>query len=220
MNNRETDNLKEQSQILINRVRNVIYRQKEWVESVHHSDKIASELLDELNDLEAILKDSDAQQQTESPVLSTALTAETIDYSETEPLEIHEPEISEEKLVWPETPTVENTKNPFENFEFNLGIKWLSRIGIAALLIGLVMALGYSFPHFTNWMKILTGFVLSVSFFGIGTKLFEKAPILSRILQGGGVSVGYLSLFAMFFIPDVQLFHHMTYAFILLIILK
>lgn len=104
-----------------------------------------------------------------------------------------------------------------EAFEFTMGIKWLSRIGIVALLVGLAMALSYSFPNFSKEMKILTGIILALGLFGGGTKLYSNAPILSRILQGGGLSLGYLSLFAMFFIPEVQLFDASNLGFILLL---
>jgi len=90
-------------------------------------------------------------------------------------------------------------------FEMDLGIKWLSRIGIVALLIGLAMAISYSFPSFPNPMKIGTGLLLAGAMYGIGQFLYAQTPVLGRILQGGGLSVGYLSLFATFFIPEVRL---------------
>ena len=90
-------------------------------------------------------------------------------------------------------------------FEMDLGIKWLSRIGIVALLIGLAMAISYSFPSFPNPMKIGTGLLLAGAMYGIGQFLYSQTPILGRILQGGGLSVGYLSLFATFFISEVRL---------------
>lgn len=96
--------------------------------------------------------------------------------------------------------------NEVGHFELDLGIKWLSRIGIVALLLGIAMALSYSFPSFPKEMKILTGFILTALLFFGGGKLYPSSPVLGRILQGGGLSVGYLSIFAMFFIPDVQLF--------------
>lgn len=101
-------------------------------------------------------------------------------------------------------------------FELNLGIKWLSRIGIVALLIGIALALSYSFPHFSNEMKILTGFMVAAALFFGGGKLYGHSAILGRILQGGGLSAGYLSLFAAFFIPDVQLFDAPGFGFSLL----
>jgi len=91
------------------------------------------------------------------------------------------------------------------SFELDMGIKWLSRIGIVALLIGIAMALCYTFPSFSNPMKIFSGFVIAGILYGSGHFLYQKANTLGRILQGGGLSVGYLSLFAIFFIPGVQL---------------
>lgn len=110
------------------------------------------------------------------------------------------PEVHRGGLPYPEAPA-----RDYGSFELNLGIKWLSRIGIVALLIGIAMALSYSFPHFSKEMKLLTGFVLAGVLFGVGAKLYDKASVLGRILQGGGISTGYLSLFAVFFIPGVQL---------------
>lgn len=97
-----------------------------------------------------------------------------------------------------------DTKNGL-NFEVDLGIKWLSRIGIIALLIGIAMGISYTFPSFSNPFKILTGFIISAVLYGAGHYLYKQTAILGRILQGGGISVGYLSLFAIFFIPGVQL---------------
>lgn len=94
-----------------------------------------------------------------------------------------------------------------DRFELDLGIKWLSRIGIVALLIGIAMALSYSFPNFTKEMKLLTGMIVASGLFFGGGKLYPTSSILGRILQGGGLSVGYLSIFAMFFIPEVQIFN-------------
>jgi uncharacterized membrane protein len=93
-----------------------------------------------------------------------------------------------------------------EGWEIALGMKWFSRIGIVVLLIGLVMALSYAFPMFPPEMKILSGGLLSLLFLGAGTGLHPGHSILGRILQGGGLTLGYITLYAMFFIPEAQLF--------------
>lgn len=102
--------------------------------------------------------------------------------------------------------TFADKQSSSDTFEIDLGIKWLSRIGIVALLIGIAMALSYSFPSFSNEMKILTGIITAFILFFSTRFLKEASPILVRVLQGGGLSVGYLSLFSMFFMPQVQLF--------------
>lgn len=102
------------------------------------------------------------------------------------------------------------------SLEFNLGIQWLSRIGIIAILVGLTMALCYTFPSFTREMKLLTGFILAGGFYFGGNKLYPGANVLGRILQGGGLALGYLSLFGIFFIPQVQLLDSSLLGYLLL----
>lgn len=92
------------------------------------------------------------------------------------------------------------------NFELRFGMKGLSIIGIVVLLMGLAMALSYSFAYFSNEMKIIAGFLLAGGFFAVGHRLHRRFAILGRLLQGGGLSLGYLSTFAAFFIPEVRLF--------------
>lgn len=93
-----------------------------------------------------------------------------------------------------------------DQFELTLGVKWLGRIGIVVFLIGLAMAFGYSFQFFGPELKILTGSILAGAMYFAGTKLVEPHKITGRVLQGGGVATGYLALYAMFFMPSVQLF--------------
>jgi uncharacterized membrane protein len=92
-----------------------------------------------------------------------------------------------------------------EERESILGTRWLSRIGIVALLFGIAMALAYTFPNFSNGLKIFTGFVVAGLLYGGGHWLYKQTAVLGRILQGGGLSVGYASLFSIFFMPQVQL---------------
>ncbi len=102
------------------------------------------------------------------------------------------------------------TINPWE---LTLGMKWFSRIGIIALLIGFVMAIKYSFevlhldPQVIAFLKILVGFTSAGGLLITGHYLFKKYAILGRVLQSGGLVLGYLSLYGMFFIPEVQLVH-------------
>jgi len=97
-----------------------------------------------------------------------------------------------------------------KSWEMDLGIRWFSRAGIVALLIGFAMALNYSFPYLNQILipqvKLLIGGIVAIGLFLGGTKLFKHFQLLGRILQGGGFSLGYLTLFGMFFIPAVQIF--------------
>lgn len=106
------------------------------------------------------------------------------------------------------------------NWEILLGINWFSRIGIAALLLGLALALQHTFPMWqfilTPEVKIIASGLLSLLMFFGGQKLYQNYSLFGRILQGGGLSLGYLTLFAMFFIPEVQLIQEPTIGWILL----
>jgi hypothetical protein len=89
--------------------------------------------------------------------------------------------------------------------EVDLGVKWFSRIGIVVLLIGVVMGLTYAFPVFPAEMKVLVSLAITAVLFFFGNSLIQGHAILGRILQAGGVAMGYVTLFGAFFIPDMQL---------------
>ncbi|MBY0451258.1 MAG: DUF2339 domain-containing protein [Cyanobacteria bacterium] len=119
----------------------------------------------------------------------------------------------------PKNPTPE--KKASDQWEMALGVRWLSRLGILAVLIGIAIAFAYAFPSFTAPMKLLAGVVLSIGMFFAGHRLQKSSsqksssqnsssrenpsPTLAMVLKGGSFAVGYLTLFAMFFIPEVQL---------------
>lgn len=107
-------------------------------------------------------------------------------------------------------PLSEKEKSLDQTLEMSIGIKWFSRAGIVALLIGFAMALNYSFPYLNSILipevKLLIGGIVAIGLFLGGTKLLERFQLLGRILQGGGFSLGYLTLYGMFFIPAVQIF--------------
>lgn len=116
------------------------------------------------------------------------------------------PDLQPEQITPPQKPS----------FEFQIGIHWFSRIGIAILMIGLAMALSYSYPYLsailTPQIKLLLAGLLGVGMFAGGTAVHKRFALLGRILQGGGLATGYLTLFGMFFIPQVQLVQDTSFA--------
>jgi CDP-diglyceride synthetase len=102
---------------------------------------------------------------------------------------------------------IPKTHESDQNLELNFGIKVLSRIGIIAILIGLTLALHYSFQNFFNKeIKLLTGFILSVLTFWGGLQLSQHHKLLGRTLQAGAVSLGYITTYAAFFFKSTKLF--------------
>ena len=100
--------------------------------------------------------------------------------------------------------------------EIDLGVQWFSRIGMVLMLVGLVYAACYAIPHLTVEWKLFLGCLLSLSVF-IGGNFLETSPqigplelkhhgILARILQGGGLALGFINVFGAFFIPELQVF--------------
>ncbi len=124
-----------------------------------------------------------------------------------------------QETLLPEHSSSAEVSSEASSWELALGMKWFSRVGIVALLIGFVMALKYSFdlleldPQVIALIKVLIGFASAGGLFTAGQFLIKKFldsgkfNILGRVLQSGGLVLGYLSLYGMFFIPEVQLVH-------------
>lgn len=71
-------------------------------------------------------------------------------------------------------------------WELTLGIKWFSRIGIIALLIGVALGLNCAMPYVSSEVKLMLGGLSALGLFALGTKLHEKMTLLGRVLQAGG----------------------------------
>ncbi len=114
------------------------------------------------------------------------------------------------KLSQGEAAPSQPTPSEDGSWELNLGVKWFSRAGIVALLVGFAMALNYSFPYLNDVLipevKLLIGALMAFGLFLGGSFLHRRFQLLGRILQGGGLSLGYLTLYGAFFIPAVQIF--------------
>ena len=101
-------------------------------------------------------------------------------------------------------------------WELTLGIKWFSRIGIVALLIGVALGLNYAMPYVSSEVKLLLGGLSALGLFLLGSKLRENMTVLGHVLQAGGLSLGYVSVFAMFFFPSIAVIHNDTAGYITL----
>jgi uncharacterized membrane protein len=84
------------------------------------------------------------------------------------------------------------------NFEENIGGKWFARIGMAALFLGLSFFLKYAFDN--NWIgpvgRVMIGIAFGVILLGLGERFIKKYFIYGQLLNGGGLAVLYLSIFA------------------------
>lgn len=86
-----------------------------------------------------------------------------------------------------------------EEIELSIGTKWLPRLGMIALVIGIGLFLKYAFDN--NWVgptgRIVLGLIGGVCLLMIGEYFERKGySLYSKIFTGGGFLVLYLSLWA------------------------
>lgn len=87
-----------------------------------------------------------------------------------------------------------------ESLETEIGLKWLGRIGILALVVGIAFFMKYAFDN--DWISeavraaigILSGMVLIY----FGDYLRQKYTTYAATLTGGGIAILYLSIYAAF----------------------
>ncbi|MFT4303777.1 MAG: DUF2339 domain-containing protein [Candidatus Woesearchaeota archaeon] len=93
-------------------------------------------------------------------------------------------------------------------FEEDVGMKWFSRIGILALVIGVGFFIKYAID--VNWIDHLTRIIMGIVF-GIGLIIFgeivskkEKYANWAKTLVGGGFAITYFVIFAAYHFPEYQ----------------
>ena len=82
--------------------------------------------------------------------------------------------------------------------EAKIGGKWLNRIGILAVIIGMGFFIKYAFDN--DWIgetgRVVLGIISGLALIGWGEYLKKKYKVYSQGLVGGGVAILYLSIFA------------------------
>ena len=78
--------------------------------------------------------------------------------------------------------------------------QWINRLGIALLLLGAAFGFKYSIDH--GWigpaLRVWCGLALGAALQLASGRVRQSRPGLSRVLAGGGIACGYLSVFAAF----------------------
>ncbi|NLK98678.1 MAG: DUF2339 domain-containing protein [Epulopiscium sp.] len=93
-----------------------------------------------------------------------------------------------------------NFKKEVQNFEMELGGKWINRIGIIALILGSAFFLKYSFENnlIGPQVRILIGVILGIAMLVFGDMQFKKYRIPAEGLMGGGIAVLCFTVYAAF----------------------
>jgi len=113
-----------------------------------------------------------------------------------------------------EPPPPSNT----EDWEATLGGNWLNKLGVFVLVIGLALALGYSFTHIGPLGRVLTSIVLSVAMLVTGAVLEDREDYrtFARGLLGGGWAALYVTVYAMHHIEAARVVDNPAVEFFLL----
>ncbi len=84
------------------------------------------------------------------------------------------------------------------SLEAKIGGRWLNRIGVVAVVIGMAFFVKYAFDN--DWIgetgRIILGIVVGLALIGWGEFLRKKYRLYSQGVVGGGVAILYVSIFA------------------------
>jgi uncharacterized membrane protein len=101
---------------------------------------------------------------------------------------------------------------PVESFEVRLGTYWLPRIGIAALLTGMVFFAAYITPRLSVPQKVALSYLACVVLGAVGVWLEKRTPPLARILQAGSLALVYFVTYAAHFVVGFRVIQSPTLA--------
>ena len=95
-----------------------------------------------------------------------------------------------------------------DSFEQNVGLKWLGRIGILAIVIGVGYFIKYAFAN--NWVnhlgRIIIGVAIGLALVVVGELVSKRQKYLAwaRTLSGGGFAVMYLSVYLAYHLKEYR----------------
>jgi uncharacterized membrane protein len=125
-------------------------------------------------------------------------------------------------------PVATRTKSqvaPKDNLEMRLGQVWFVRIGIAAILTGLVLGSVYAYKNFIHTMppllKVLALYVVSFGLAGLGLWLErsrESLRTFGRVLTAGGFAAIFYTTYAMHHVEMLRVIESPLWGGLLLLI--
>jgi uncharacterized membrane protein len=109
-----------------------------------------------------------------------------------------------------------------EEWESLVGGNWLNKLGVTILVIGLALALGYSFTHLGAGGRIGVSLAVAVAMLSGGAALEtrERYRIFARGLIGGGWAALYFTVYAMHAVPAARILENSWVAAVLLLVVS
>lgn len=104
------------------------------------------------------------------------------------------------------TPEAAAARQVSRDWEATLGGNWLNKAGVLLLVIGIALAMGYSFAHIGPLGRVLISLAVSFAMLAAGA-VMEPRPryrIFARGLLGGGWAALYTTVYAMHAIPEAR----------------
>lgn len=105
---------------------------------------------------------------------------------------------------------------PAESFEVRLGTYWLPRIGLAALLTGMVFFAAYITPRLSVPQKVALSYLACAVLGAVGMWLEKRTPQLARVLQAGSLGLTYFVTYAAHFVDGFRVIESPTLAITML----
>lgn len=117
----------------------------------------------------------------------------------------------------PKAPTYKAKKKTFEE---TLGRDWFNKLGIFAVVIGIVLLIGYSFQYFGPWAKLGTGVAAACGLLGLGIFLEQKRDLekFAKSLMAGGWALLYFTTYAAHHLEVVRVIPDPTWGFVALLV--
>lgn len=109
-------------------------------------------------------------------------------------------------------------RKQWADIEERVGMSWLVKIGISALVIGLVLLLNEVVPRMGKGGKVALAYTLSVALLALGVRgeKSEKYRNIARVVLGGGWAATYGTTYALHNVSAVQVVESPVLGFLLL----
>jgi hypothetical protein len=106
-----------------------------------------------------------------------------------------------------------------QEWETILGGNWLNKVGVFVLVVGIALALGYSFTRLTAVGRVSIGIAASLAMLAAGAILEprERYRTFARGLLGGGWAALYITVFAMHTVEAAKVVQNPVLGFVLLL---
>ncbi len=93
---------------------------------------------------------------------------------------------------------------PGMDLETRIGVVWLNRLGLVAILIGIGLFARYFHRQLQPWHKTAAGYAMSLGFFLGGWFLDRKHRIFARPVMAGGLAIAFFTSFAAHFVKPME----------------